>query len=515
MALKPTTSSRPPLPAARRERLPGEIVWLATAFFCLTIWVFLIRALSVIRTGQSFQTSGCEHIAVYGVWKAMKGFPLYTSPFNPPFNSTPYNYGFYARYAAALDVLGVGTSNLLNTARLLTVLFALLGAVAQWTLLRRILGVAARGRLLPLLCVACWFNSSLISWWSITVRPDIPALALVFCGLAFVFGTQPTERRANTLRWLAGGLAFCLAWSFKQSIALTLLAVAGCLAGRGETRRQAAWLFAGFASCVMFAWLAGGPDYRVNVSTALGVGEWSVKRGILIAARDVARNAYIFLPVLLFRASERRRHPVIPVLMVTTALGVLVATFGIMIPEAAGNYLFEPYFAAFTLVLLLLFDPALRPRKLVCCAILAAAISYPLAQIAAWALRAPTPWQLQLATDSELSDAVSLESKLASAPKPVLAPEIWSLPWFSTGGTFPAYVIDAAFIVAAEHAHLLAAGGLRGMIRRREFGSLLLTRDDRYFDEASKAGYIEAASFPGWGDTMFLYARPPRKGAQP
>ena len=519
----PATSSLPGRePKAGPEQVPGALVCLSAAFFCVTVLVFLIRAVSVLRGGQFFTTSGGEYVSMYSVWREMKSLPLYTSPFNPPFNWSQYNYGFYACYAAFLNLLSPPDPKLMNCGRLLTVLFAALGVVAQWNLLRRLLspapGIAGIGPadrpatpgwLLSLLCVSCWFNSSLVSWWAMSVRPDIPALALVFCGLSLVSCLDANGRWPDAVRWVAAALAFYLAWFFKQSSAITFLVLVGCLAWSGRTRRRAVLLLSGFALCVVLTWLAGGPEYRASLSKALGVGTWSIKEGALVALREIARNAYVFIPAFFVFQRHRGRHPLVRVLGGATVLSLAVAVVGIMKPGGAGNYLFEPYLAACTLVILLLLDPTLRPRKAVYCAILLAAVAYPLIQVGAWALHISTPWLLEH-TAAERADAHLLARKLASAPKPALAPEMLSLPWFSTDGQYPAYVLDPVLISAAEDAHLLAAGGIRGMIRRREFASILTSQEDYYFDEPLRAGYIEQESFSAGGQMLFLYIRPQR-----
>src|SRR4030095_16485201 len=95
--------------------------------FAVAIWfftlvnlaVFLFRAISVLRYGSLFGTSGGESLAVYSIWKGMSGSPVYEWPMAHPFSLSLYNYGFYFVYAGLFRLLDWWGAEMLTYGRML------------------------------------------------------------------------------------------------------------------------------------------------------------------------------------------------------------------------------------------------------------------------------------------------------------------------------------------------------------------------------------------------------------
>jgi hypothetical protein len=93
--------------------------------------VFGFRLASFLRYGDLYVTSGGDAPRIYGIWKIQEGHPLYEWPFAGSFQLCQYNYLFYHFYARLLSAVGVRGANLPVGGGILTLLFAVFGALAQ------------------------------------------------------------------------------------------------------------------------------------------------------------------------------------------------------------------------------------------------------------------------------------------------------------------------------------------------------------------------------------------------
>jgi hypothetical protein len=82
---------------------------------------------------------------------------------------------------------------------------------------------------------------------------------------------------------------------------------------------------------------------------------------------------------------------------------------------------------------------------------------------------------------------------------------MFSLPWVSTGDTYPAFVILWDVYDAARSKGLIKAG-VGELIGQRHFGSLLVGEGDGLFKDALQAGYRRPSppSCPGWQNLRLL-----------
>src|SRR6476646_3949532 len=115
-------------------------VYTLTAFSAI---VFAVRVRSILINGNYalFETEGTESMGLYAIWKVIHSFPLYESPLRGNFALTLYNFLFYQVYGKALAVIaavgvhGAAAELMPLFGKLLTALFATLGASSQYRIL--------------------------------------------------------------------------------------------------------------------------------------------------------------------------------------------------------------------------------------------------------------------------------------------------------------------------------------------------------------------------------------------
>jgi hypothetical protein len=505
------------------------------AFFALNLIVYLIRITSVWRYGSLFCPTAAESPMIDSVWRAMNHRTLYPWPFAPPFSLTLYNYLFYHFYAAVLGLIGAVNSGILTWGRQLTLLFALVGALAQWRLVRRLLSLrgAASGLSLAF-ALGLWLCTSLIKYWALVIRPDMAAAALVMIAL-WVVARQPRFCFAYA------GLLFYLAWAFKQSVVLTLVALCMWLAWQKRWRNLA--LVAGvFAVFVAATLLLGTPEYRFSILVAprmvtgftfglkwilhtLGSGLTALGLNLFWVAAPLvlfkSNNSVIpnhsnnsVIPnhsnnsVILSEAQRSRRTcgfvsprngwqstPLSSVelkslLTVIFALALLLGLAGMGKVGATSNYLFEAFIAGSTLLQMAVFTV---PGRLVTALILFGCVQ-PAVQIVGTAAgfhHTGKRDRVPISTAAEFAQAAALRDRLASMPKPIFTTdEAFQLPWISTDGA-PAFTFDPNFQAAARSRD--QNGGVEGMLQRGEIPTVVLAPSDQVYLRALNPHYRIAA----------------------
>jgi hypothetical protein len=492
------------------------------AFFALNLIVYLIRIVSVWRYGSLFCPTAAESPMIDSVWRVMNHRTLYPWPFAPPFSLTLYNYLFYHFYAAVLGLIGAVNSGILTWGRQLTVLFALAGALAQWRLVRRLLGLrgAASGLSLAF-ALGLWLCTSLIKYWALVIRPDMAAAALVMIAL-WVIARQPRFCFAYA------GLLFYLAWAFKQSVVLTLVAL--CLWLVWQKRGRDLALVAGvFAALVAATLLLGPPEYRFSILVAprmvtgftfglkwilhtLGSGLTAVGLNLFWVAAPLilskSNNSVILNhsnnSVILSEAQRSRRTciSVSPqngwqstplsslelksLLTVVFLFSLLFGLAGMGKVGATSNYLFEAFIAGSTLLQIAVFTV---PGRLVTALVLFGCVQ-PAVQIVGTAAgfhHQGKRDRVPIATAAEFAQAAALRDRLATMPKPIFTTdEAFQLPWISTDGA-PAFTFDPNFQAAARSRD--QNGGVEGMLQRGEIPTVVLAPSDAVYLRALNPHY--------------------------
>src|SRR5947207_6914806 len=210
-AMTPELRANPP---SDQTNSSTPLTTAVVIFAGLNLAVFLLRTVSVIRYGSLFGTSGGECLMVYSIWKKMQGYAIYEWPLTRPFSLSLYNYFFYYAYAEVFRILGWWDAQILTLGRMLSAVFAAIGALAQWQLVKSKISSLTHKYLCLALCLGLWFGTSVTRWWALTIRPDVPAIALV--AIALLCLGKVNGEKATVI----AAFFFYLAWAFKQSIAL-------------------------------------------------------------------------------------------------------------------------------------------------------------------------------------------------------------------------------------------------------------------------------------------------------
>jgi hypothetical protein len=502
MASSPDLDNRIPTasPAWRRAT-----ICLLLVFVVLNAVVVGIRSHWLVTDGRLHVTSGIEGPPIYAVWKVMHGHPLYERPNTDNFAFTPYNFAFYYSYADLLRAFNVPDENVITAARLVTVGFAVLGAVATWFVAVRLAGPAARSvglRLLALaLCLTAWSAPGMIGWFVFTVRSDVGAMALAMCGLAAYLRARASE----SIAWaVAAAVFFFGAWAFKQPVVLTLTGV--CLFELLQGRR---WklLFGVAIPCaagMAIALAVGGPIYLINIVTAPA-------QNALVVADSAKRFLEIVVPAILFYGFAvadtipwlfRRTDD--PNAAAHRAVGyafVLSSLVGLVYMGHVGasrNHYYESLVlatAAGTGGLLRALAAGRRGQlqfaalaTVIGCVLPAAFLIRP--HMNAGFLH----WNLTFSDHDSYVARAHLADVIRELPKPVFVSDddILEQPWIATGGQYPAYLVDPVYYDEAVVRGQIQAGGLEGLVRSRRFAEVIVKKDDPMRLVAEAAGYRRA-----------------------
>jgi hypothetical protein len=438
-------------------------------FAILNLAVFLVRLIVVRRYGALFPTCGGEATTIYFVWKKVHGLPVYGWPFAYPFSFVPYNYLFFETYAFFLRLIGADGVETLTSGRLITPVFAVVGAIAQWKLVQNHLNLRGiRSFLSFFFALGLWFSASIVRYMAITVKPDMAAIAMVMVALWMVVGKL-------RFRFAYAGVLFYLAWSFKQSVVFSLFSVCLFLLFHKRWRDVStlATLFAVLASTTI---LLGTPEYRFNTLVAPRFIAWSVMWALRIAPKSLVANAYwILAPIALLCAKGKHRADN-TVRLLTAVLAVSLAG-GLAAMTKVGSwdgYLLEAFAAGSTLLEMAVFAaPARFASALVIFGCAQPAIQLAAPQSGAHQHLLGT---VGIATAVEYADAVALRDRLAPLKKPLFTTnEIFSAPWFSSDNRAPALVIDTLLHESTKSR--CQNGCFEGMLERGEIPSVLLLKD--------------------------------------
>lgn len=465
-------------------------------FAVLNLAVFLVRMLSVMHYGTLFVTTGGESLTIYSVWKGMRHLPVYEWPFKYPFSISLYNYLFYDTYIVILRLIGAWDAGIETWGRLLTSLFAIVGAMAQWRLVQNLLNLHGIRCLLSLLfAVSLWLCTSLIRWWSLTIRPDIAAIALVMIAL-WVIMQQPIYNFA------IAGVFFYLAWSFKQSVILAFIGV--CLFLLFYKRwRDLLVIAAVFIALIAATLILGTPEFRFSVLVAPRlVSEYSFRHALRAEEFFLIANAYwILAPIALLGALRAQRIDNAVKLLLTVYVFALVAGFAAMGKVGASdNYMFEAFVAGSTLLQIAIFT---LPGRLVTSLLLFGCVQ-PVLQL----LMAPNTSHLfgtlRIATSDEYANAMALRRNLANLKKPIYTTdESFALPWISASDHAPAFVNDPVFHDATHFR--CQKGGLEGMLKNGDIPTVMLRSGDTLFLKSLKLSYIKIGESYHQGSQYSIY----------
>jgi hypothetical protein len=481
--------------AVSRIRIAAVLLFAAS-----NLAVFLLRAASVARQGRLFFTNGGDALVLYPVWKAMHHLPVYDWPLSYPFTLSLYNYLFYYSYGWFLRFIHAPDPATMTRGGLLTLAFVLLGAVAQGSVVRRYLNLRGLASALAFLfALSLWVCTSLVGSWPFTVRPDLPAAALVMCALWAVLARP-------RFAYVYAGILFYLAWSFKQSDVLILAAVCLCLLGGREWKPllQLAGVFALLAALTIFL---GTPQYRYNTLAAPAVSAYSLRHLFEMAPKYLIANLYWVLAPLAFLPAfaARRRDRTLRLLFVALVVSLV---FGVTAMDKVGaldNYLFEALVAGSTLLNIATWQ---IPGKFVT-ALIVFGCAQPAYQVLAMPSGTEHPHRfgiVRLATARQYAEAVVLRDRLTAMPKPLFTTStVFSLPWFSNDDQAPALVVDHIYHDATRAQ--CSDGCVEGMLARGEIPTVMLhTAGDDNYRLSLNPQYRAVAEAPYLGTMWTIYS---------
>jgi hypothetical protein len=456
-------------------------------FVILNLAVFLIRLISIWHYGALFPVSGGEPITIYSIWKGVHHLTIYEWPLAYPFTVAPYNYLFYNTYAFYLRLSGANGADMMMWGRLLTPVFAILGAIAQWKLVQVHLNLrGARSILSLIFAFGLWFCASIIRYWAITMRPDLAAIAMVMIAL-WIIVRQPRFGFAYA------GVFFYLAWSFKQSVVMALAGVFLYLLFHKRWRDLFA-LAAVFAVLAAATLLLGTSVYRYNILVTPRLITWSIRWALQIAPKSLVANAYwILAPIALWLAAGARRvDNTVRMLTIILVLALAGGLAGMTKAGAWDNYLLEAFVAGSTLLQIAVFTA----QGTLTSALVFFSCIQPAIQLAApqSGTQRHALGTVGIATAVEYAQALTLRDRLVTLKKPIFTTnEIFSLPWFSTDNRAPALVIDPLF-----HSATLAIcqnGCIEGMLHRGEFPTVMLLSSGDSYQWSMNPKYEKAGEF--------------------
>ena len=449
-------------------------------FVILNIAVLLVRIISVWRYGSLSSFDSAQPI--YGVWKGVHHLSVYEWPFAFPFSLELYNFLFYETYALFLRLVGATGAGIMTWGRILTPVFAIVGAIAQWKLVQQHLKLhGALSFLSFVFAFGLWFCTSMVRQWALSIRPDMGAVALVMIAV-YVVARRPK------LGFIYAGVLFYLAWSFKQTVVLTFVGV--CLFLLFSKRwRDLSGLAAVFAALVAVTLLLGSSAYRFNILVAPGmVKAFSLKWAFQMAPKSVVSNAYwILAPIpLLLTAGTRRVNGTVRLLVTVLAVALVGGLAGMTKIGAWDNYLLEAFVAGSTLLQIAVFSTSGRLVN----AFLLFGCIIPAIQLAT----VPAGPHLHpfgtvgIATPAEYADAEALRDRLAQVKKPIFTTnQLFSLPWLSNNDRAPALVIDLLFHDAARAR--CENGCIEGMLQRGEIPTVMLLSSGDPFQNSLNPNY--------------------------
>jgi hypothetical protein len=470
-------------------------------FVVSNLAVFFFRAYSIAHYGSLFDNNS-EASVIYPIWKEIHRLQVYQWPLAYPYSLTLYNYLFYSSYGWILRLAGVADTQIMVCGSLIAPVFALLGALAQWKLVQSYLQLRGLRSLLSLLfALGLWLSTSMIRQWAFAIRADLAAAALVMIALCLVVNNP-------RFGFAIAGAFFYLAWSFKQSVVLSLVAV--CLFLLFQKRWGDLFMLTTvFGTLTAATLLLGTSEYRYSILVAPRImSVFSFKHFLLIVQKSFIANIYWLLaPIALLCAARARRvDPAVRLLTAVFAFALIFGLLGMTRVGAADNYLFEAFAAGSTLLQLAVFTaPGWITTSLVLfgCAL-------PVVQLATrpCGVQPHRFGTLGIATPAEYAEAVALRDRLAAMKKPIFTTnELFSLPWFSASDHAPALVVDHIYHDATRS--LCENGCVEGLLQRGEIPTVMLLSSGDPYQSSLNPKYVKVGEAHYSGREWSLWSLSP------
>lgn len=475
------------------------------------IAVFSLRVRSAETTGRvapTTQTTGCEEESAFAVWRAAHHHPVYADTSKLPFASAYFNWLFYSSYGAVLRpfLAAHGDASLHLYARRLTLVGGVFGSAVLIALMFALTrGVGAEFTCAGTVLALSVFIGPLTSWWALTVRPDLWALAFEAAGVTWFL---IVDRRSTRAAIAGAALLFFAAWSFKQTF-IAPAAATGLFLLWHRRWRDAALLAGLFGLLALAAVLALGPAYRKAITETVAATGFSASVGLSNAFAAGVKMLPVLVAVPIAWGALRTTGSASPRSLRRDALqlGLLGALLALIIAVpasfkggAAVNYYFSLHL------------------------MLAISVMAAIASARATTTLALACGGLSLLSIATLAGKIGVTNLDAGAAEIAHRWEVWSqqpeprfsadlrlnLPWLSQAS--PPLVLAFNYPFDRARARSFEENGVGGLIERRYFAALLLpayVRDS--FDGANLTGYVRVEEVAG----MALYRRVPIPRANP
>jgi hypothetical protein len=291
-----------------------------------------------------------------------------------------------------------------------------------------------------------------------------------------------------------------------------------------------------FVVCVATALYIGGENYRFNILTIPSLGIFYPAFALKIIAKTILENPLLYVaPVLALAVVLSARtagKPSTDASMLVRVLGLIylcALAGGVILCLRAGsdiNYFFEAGMVASVAALPIAIFLCTRRRLLagwfysLGSLVLATICCIQLALYAGAANRSSMPnrlavlgtsdfGRLRLLTSAQENNRRRLAALVAAAPKPVLIiDDIFSQPWHSTGGLYPAFSVDPAILKNLELRGIFKDDRIATLIRSRRFRTLIVSDPD-HVSVARQSGYQSMAGAPDGSQLLELSATVP------
>ena len=287
-------------------------IHLGTLACLAALALFVVRFFNNTSFGEPLQigTSGAEEESLYAIWKFLNSEPVYLDFHSMPYAASYFNWLFYAFYGGLVGVVlhffSLPDDWIPQIGRLVTLAGSCVGAFYAYRILRQVTVMAFPSFFLMLVSGFLFFGP-LVGYWSITVRPDIWAVALETAALFYFL----RYRQSNEIIAAVLFAVFCyLAWGFKQNHVGLLLGVCLFLLFNRQWR---SFLIVASVSWLLYAatFLALNGDYIFLMFLSQSKMSMDWQRAAQLWLLAVSKAAFILVPLFLILplVIRWRQHP--------------------------------------------------------------------------------------------------------------------------------------------------------------------------------------------------------------
>jgi hypothetical protein len=461
--------------AEHNLRKTVEVSLFLAATACLALWLVRIYYAISFVTPYMLPTTGCEEESLFSIWKFSQHQAVYADPYRIPFAVSYFNWGYYYSYgfitSISLHLLHLDAIWIPTIGRLITVAFNLINGGIFFLTARAFVkaGLLALGPVAWAWCLIATVGP-LVGFWSITVRPDMGALAFEAAGLYVILRYL---RKQDQRLIIVAALLFYAAWAFKQS-SVTMLTESVLALVLLERWRAFLVLSGVWWSLVSITLILGGHIFRDSILFSQGHLPLLALLGLENALRAACKNPFFLLGLLAFLVFSLRRFRLLitrPVELTLFCVVLFSSSFALVTSckaRANDNYFIPAAWA--TMLGVMLIWERMDSRWVLACVVACSLLT-----VAGIAL---TPTGLTYNYDYRDQDLRyrSVAEKLSHLPAPafVILP-YGNLPWVQP--VSPHFVLGYTYEADRDAGVPMEDGGWEGLARDGYFGTLVIEQD--------------------------------------